>query len=150
MAKMHSRAKGTSGSKKPVKKIPSWSPYQGKEVEKLIIKYAKAGHHASEIGIILRDMYGIGNVKAVAGKSISRLLEENNLSKKLPEDLLALITKLIAVKTHAEKNRQDKTAGRGILLTTSKIRRIVKYYQRVGRLPENWKLDLERLKMYLE
>ena len=42
MAKMHSRARGKSGSTKPLKKVPSWAPYKGPDVEKLIVKYAKA------------------------------------------------------------------------------------------------------------
>ena len=52
MAKMHSRARGKSGSTKPVKKIPSWAPYKGPDVEKLIVKYSKAGKNTSEIGKI--------------------------------------------------------------------------------------------------
>lgn len=147
---MHSRAKGKSGSKKPIKKIPSWAPYQGKEVEKLIIKYAKAGKTSSEIGMILRDSYGINSIKAVAQKSVSAILEENKLVKKLPEDIVNLIKKMIIINQHLEKNHLDQTAKRGLSLTYSKLRRLIKYYKRTKKLPENWSLDVERLKMYLE
>ena len=150
MAKMHSRARGRSGSKRPVKKIPSWAPYKDKEVEKLVLKYAKAGKSTSEIGIILRDAYGINSIKALTGKSVSAIFTENNLSKKLPEDILNLIKKMISIRQHLEKNKQDKAAGRGLGLTDSKIRRLVKYYKRIGRLPSDWALDTDRLKMYLE
>ncbi|MFH1276717.1 MAG: 30S ribosomal protein S15 [Candidatus Woesearchaeota archaeon] len=150
MARMHSRARGKSGSNKPIKKIPSWAPYKGKEVEKLVIKFAKAGNTASEIGMILRDTYGINSVKALAEKSVSKILAENSLEKKIPEDMMNLIKKLIEVKTHIEKNRQDQTAKRGLILTSSKIRRLTKYYKNTGKLPQDWKLDLDRLKMYLE
>ena len=150
MARMHSRAKGKSGSKTPLKKIPSWAPYKGKEVEKLIQKFAKAGKSTSEIGVILRDSYGINSVKAVAGKKITAILEESKISKELPEDILALIRKLIGVKQHLEKNKQDQTAKRGLLLTTSKIRRLTSYYKKSKRLAADWELDMDRLKIYLE
>lgn len=150
MARMHSRAKGNSGSKKPLKKVPSWAPYKGKDVEKLVVKYAKAEKSSSEIGIILRDNYGINSVKALTGKKVSAILEENKLNKELPEDLLNLIKKVVEIKRHLEKNKQDETAKRGLLLTTSKIRRLTKYYQDTKKLPADWKLDMDRLKIYIE
>ncbi len=150
MARMHSRAKGKSGSKKPLKHIPAWTPYQGKEVEKLVVKYAKAGKTTAEIGLLLRDSYGINSVKALAGKKIGSILEENKVRRKLPEEVTALIRRMIGIKAHLEKNRHDQTAKRGLLLTDSKIRRLVKYYKSSGRLAADWTLDHEKLKMYLE
>ncbi len=150
MARMHSRKRGKSGSKKPVKKIPSWAPFKEKEVEKLIVKYSKAGKTTSEVGMILRDSYGIHNVKALTGKSISAVTHENKLGKALPEDILSLISRMIAIKQHLEKNKQDKTALRGLQLTEAKIRRLVKYYKRSGKLALDWQFDTDRLKMYLE
>ena len=147
---MHSSSKGKSGSTKPMKKIPSWAPYKDTEVEKLILKYAKAGKSSSEIGLTLRDAYGIHNIKALTGKSIGTFLAENKVTKKLPEDLLNLIKRMINIRRHLEKNKQDQTAKRGLLLTNSKLKRLVKYYKRSKKLPEDWKLDQEKLKMYLE
>ena len=150
MARMHSRDKGKSGSSKPIKKVPSWAPYQGKEAEKLVLKYTKAEKSSSEIGSILRDSYGIPSVKALTGKTVTKILEENKLTKSLPEDLLNLIKKLVHIQQHFEKNRQDMTAKRGYELTTSKIRRLVKYYKKSKKLAADWKLDTKRLKIYLE
>jgi len=59
-----------------------------------------------------------------------------------------LIKKLIDVKTHFEKNKQDMTSKRGVLLTSSKIRRLVKYYTRSGRVAKDFNVDMNRLKMY--
>lgn len=148
MARMHSRDKGKSGSSKPAKRVPTWAPFKGKEVEKLVLKYAKAGKDSSEIGMILRDSYGINSVKALTEKKIGQILKENNLQPELPEDLLNLIKKLIDVKTHFEKNKQDMTSKRGVLLTSSKIRRLVKYYTRSGRVAKDFNVDMNRLKMY--
>ncbi|PIN76689.1 30S ribosomal protein S15 [Candidatus Woesearchaeota archaeon CG10_big_fil_rev_8_21_14_0_10_36_11] len=150
MARMHSRDKGKSGSSRPAHKVPSWASYKGKEVEKLVIKYAKSDKSASEIGMILRDTYGIQSVKVLTEKSVSQILAENGLAKQLPEDLLNLIKKLIAVKQHLEKNIHDKTSKRGYQLTISKIRRLVKYYKKSNKLSVDWNLDVDRLKMYLE
>ncbi len=147
---MYSRDRGISGSTTPIKKIPSWMRYKGKEIEKLIIKLAKGGNTPSEIGMVLRDTYGIHSVKAVSKKSISETLDENKLLKEIPEDLMALIKKFIEVKKHLEKNRQDKTAKRGLQLTDSKIRRLVKYYKKTKKLPADWKFEAEKVKMYVE
>ena len=150
MARMHSRDKGKSGSKKPLKKVPSWAQYKGSDVEKLVVKYAKSGKSTSEIGMILRDTYGINSIKALTKKKVSKILEEKELSKELPEDMLNLIKKMIDIKQHREKNKQDQTAKRGLLLTSSKIRRLTKYYKSTKKLPADWKLDMNRLKIYVE
>src|SRR3989344_6965959 len=141
MARMHSRRKGKSGSKVPPKRIPSWALYKGKEVEKLIQKYGKAGKSTSEIGMILRYSYGINSIKALTGKKVNAILKEQGITRALPEDLLALIKKLITIKTHSEQNRQDQTAKRGFILTSSKIRRLVKYYKRSKVLDPEWSLN---------
>ena len=150
VARMHSGSKGKSGSTKPLKKAHSWAPYKKKEVEKLVIKYSKMGKSSSEIGAILRDSYGIHSVKNLADQKITAILKDNNLSKELPEDLLNLIKKMISLKQHQEKNNHDQVAKRGVLLTSSKIRRLIKYYQKTNKLPEDWKFDPNRLKMYIE
>ena len=51
---------------------------------------------------------------------------------------------------HMTKNHKDTTALRGIQLTESKIKRLVKYYKRSGRLPEDWKYEPDKIRLYLE
>ena len=150
MARMHSRARGKSGSTKPMKKVPGWAPYKGGDVEKLILKFSKAGKSTSEIGLLLRDSYGVGSIKAATGKKTSEILEEKGLAKEIPEDLRNLIKKMVYIQRHMEKNKHDETAKRGLLLTNSKIRRLVKYYKRTERMPAEWKVNMDRLKVYLE
>ena len=71
MARMHSRKKGKSGSKKPLKKVKKvWLRYSDKEVEQLIIKLAKQGNTQSKIGIMLRDTYGVPDVKIILNKKL--------------------------------------------------------------------------------
>ena len=150
MARMHSGARGKSGSKRPAKHVPAWAQYKEKEVEKLVVKYAKAEKAPSEIGMILRDSYGINSIKAATSKKVTRILAENKLTAKLPEDMMALIKKLILLQQHLQTNKLDQSAKRGVILTTSKLWRLTKYYQGTGRLPQEWKLETDRLKMYLE
>jgi small subunit ribosomal protein S15 len=151
MARRYSGAKGKSGSKKPAHKaVPSWMNYKPKEVEKLVVKLAKAGKTTSQIGLHLRDTYGIPSVKIATKKSVSRVLKENKLEKPIPDDLMALIKKSIYLRKHLEKNKKDQASKRGLGLTDSKIRRLVKYYKKTGRLPEDWKFHPERVKMYVE
>lgn len=151
MARMYSRKRGKSGSKKPVKKTkPVWLRYGSKETEQLVIKLAKSGKTASEIGIILRDSYGVPSVKVITGKTLTKIIEENKLAPKLPYDILALIKREISIMKHIDANKKDMTAHRGLIITDSKIRKLVKYYQRVGRIPAEWKYDRKNAKMLLE
>jgi len=151
MARMHSRKKGKHGSKRPAKKTaPSWLLYDAKKAELLIAKLAKDGKTPSQIGILLRDAYGIPSVSALCGKSITEILKDKNLVQEVPEDLTALFRKYAAVRKHIEANKHDETAARGLLLTDSKIKRLVKYYKRAGRIPETWKFDAERIGFFGE
>ena len=66
---MYSRKKGKSGSTKPIKKAKkTWIRYSGKEIEQLVVKLAKAGNSMSKIGVILRDTYGVPDVKLIPSK----------------------------------------------------------------------------------
>jgi len=148
MARMHSRKKGKSGSTRPSeRKKQTWVKYNAKEVESLVTKLAKQEKTASEIGLILRDSYGIPDVKVITDKKITQILEENKLNSNIPEDLLNLIKKHINLTSHRESNKQDKTANRGLQLTESKINRLVKYYKNTGKLPKDWKFDRSKAKL---
>lgn len=148
---MHSRAKGKSGSTKPIKKqTPNWLKYSAKEAELLVVKYAKDEKKPSQIGIYLRDQYGIPDIKTVTGKSITQILKEKNIKQELPEDLLALIKKSVLLKKHLENNKKDMSAKRGIQLTDSKIRRLAKYYKTKGILESKWRYNAEQFKMYAQ
>ncbi len=145
---MHSRARGKSGSKKPLQPSkPSWIRYKAKEAELLIVKLAKEGKKSSEIGIILRDVYGIPSIKTLNNKRINELLKEKNLVHEVPEDVSFLIKKSIMLRKHLEKNKNDMNAVRGLCLTESKIKRLVKYYKKTERLSESWKYSPQDVKM---
>ena len=151
MARMHSRAKGRSGSKKPpVKIVPKWVKYSKKEVQDLIVKLAKEGHSSAAIGLILRDQYGIPDVKAITNKRISQILKEKGLYPEIPEDLLNLMKRAVRLRKHLEKHKKDLHSRRGLQNMESKIRRLAKYYIREGMLPKNWKYDPEKAKILVQ
>ncbi|NQU98173.1 30S ribosomal protein S15 [Candidatus Woesearchaeota archaeon] len=151
MARMHSRKRGVSGSTRPARKqSPSWVKYKTKEVELLIVKYSKEGLTPSKVGIRLRDIYGIPDIKLITKRSITEILKERKLQKDIPEDMMALIKKSIFVRKHLEENKHDQPAKRGLTLTDSKIHRLSKYYKKTGRLPTDWKFDPKRASFYLE
>lgn len=151
MARMYSRAKGKSKSVKPLRKTTqAWLRYKDKEVELLITKLSKEGKTASEIGLVLRDSYGIPSVKQVTGKRVTEILQDKSLAKEIPEDLLCLIKKTIMLSKHIEKNKKDESARHGLNITESKIKKLVKYYKRTKKLPMDWKYDPERVKIFVE
>ena len=151
MARMHSRDKGKSGSKKPIKKtVPSWVRYKSNEVVLLVTKLAKEGNTASKIGLILRDMYGIPDVATITKKNILQILKEKDLGSEIPDDLSALIKKGVMIRKHLETNKKDEPAKRGLTLTESKILRLVKYYKRTGVLPDFWKYDSSKASLLVQ
>ena len=118
MARMHSRDKGKSKSYKPLNKdVSSWMTFKPKEIEMLIVKLAKSGESTSKIGLQLRDLYGIPDVKSAIDKTITKVLEEKDLMGEIPEDLMNLLKKEVFVRKHMEKNNHDMDAKRGLNLT---------------------------------
>jgi len=148
---MYSRKKGKSGSTKPIntKKL-TWLRYTNKEVEHFITKLAKEGKTSSQIGLILRDTYGVPDVKSTLKKKITIILKEKGLAKKLPEELTNLIKKQIKIMKHLETNKKDQPSKRGLTLTESKINKLVRYYKKSGKLPQDWKYDSKKAKLLIE
>ncbi|MEM2388198.1 MAG: 30S ribosomal protein S15 [Candidatus Thermoplasmatota archaeon] len=138
MARMHARRKGKSGSKRPMERIhPEWS-LRPNEIEELIVKMAEEGKEASTIGLILRDVYGVPDVKAALGKRITDVLEEHKILPPIPEDLANLLAKRENLKKHLQEHKKDLHNLRRMHLIEAKINRLVNYYKREGRIPADW------------
>jgi|ETNmetMinimDraft_2_1059921.scaffolds.fasta_scaffold34907_2 small subunit ribosomal protein S15 len=151
MARMHSRKKGKSSSTKPLEtKKSTWQRYDKKEATLLVVKLAKEQKTPSQIGLILRDSYGIPDIKKITDKSITQILKDEKLSQKIPEDVVSLIKRAIQIMKHLETNKKDQPSVRGLQLTESKIRRLAKYYKTKGRLPEDWRYTKAQAKLLIE
>jgi len=144
MSRMHSSRKGKASSHKPhVSESPRWVQAQKKEVEEAVTGMGKMGKRAAQIGLSLRDQYGVPDVHLLTGKSINQILNEASVRMPLPEDLAALIERAKNVAKHLGENRKDESSRRGLQLIESKIRRLSKYYIREGIIPSDWKYSSE-------
>lgn len=144
MARMHSRKRGKSASRKPVAPFHGWLQLSKEEIISVIEKLVKEGRTEAEIGLILRDQYGVPDAKTVFGKKLSKILEEKKLSPKYPPDLIDLIKKAVNLRKHLAANPRDKLNKAKLVCTESKIRRLVKYYRKTRKLARDWKYEPEK------
>jgi small subunit ribosomal protein S15 len=144
MARMHSRKKGKAKSHKPKdSSAKSWVRVDEKQIAAVVEKLFKEGRNEAEIGLILRDQYGVPGVKAVLGKSLSALLRELKLKREYPSDLIDLIKRAVNLRKHLAGNKRDIHNKVKLMHVESKIKRLVKYYQG-KKLPKDWKYDPEQ------
>ncbi|MCC7570880.1 30S ribosomal protein S15 [Candidatus Micrarchaeota archaeon] len=142
MARMHTRKRGQSGSRKPnIKVPPEWVQYSPKEVESMVVKLSKEGNSPAMIGMILRDQYGVPDVKLICKKTLTELLKKNGIKTEIPEDLLNLIKKAVKMRRHLTDNTRDTSNKTKLIFVESKIRRLGKYYAKNGYLPAKWRYD---------
>lgn len=141
---MHNDGRGSSGSNKPVtKKNPRWVDYSEDEVVDLVVKLRKDGKDPSQIGMALRDQYGIPSVKQVTDRKITEILEEEGFAPDMPEDLKNLVDKAESIQDHIEENQKDEEAIRQLELTEAKIRKIASYHREEDNIPQDWKYERE-------
>jgi len=151
MARMHARRRGKSCSVRPYRKeAPAWSNTDIKAIEKVIIDLRKEGASSSRIGLILRDRYGVPDIKALTGgKRIGDILRNNKMESEIPEDLRDLMKKALGLRKHLSENEKDLHNKRQLHLMESKIRRLVRYYERSRRLPAGWTYKPENTEILL-
>ncbi|KXB00536.1 30S ribosomal protein S15 [candidate division MSBL1 archaeon SCGC-AAA261G05] len=109
------------------------------EVEELVKELAREGNSPSEIGLILRDQYGVPSVKEATGKKMSEILKSIGESPEVPEDLMSLLSKAVDLHDHLERNPRDSRTKRSLEELESRIHELTKYYKKKGRLPEAWR-----------
>jgi small subunit ribosomal protein S15 len=136
---MHARRRGKSCSVRPYRKqAPAWSNTDPAAITKIILELRKDGASSAKIGLVLRDRYGVPDVKLATGKRIGTILRENKVATEIPEDLRDLMTKALGLRKHLSENKKDLHNKRQLQLMESKIRRLVRYYTGSKRLPEGW------------
>ena len=139
MARMHARRRGKSCSVRPYRKqAPAWSNTDAKAITKVILDLRKEGASSSKIGLVLRDSYGVPDVKLALGKRIGDVLKENKVASEIPEDLRDLMIKALGLRKHLGENKKDLHNKRQLNLTESKIRRLVRYYRGTKKLPKEF------------
>ncbi|MCL4330021.1 MAG: 30S ribosomal protein S15 [Candidatus Thermoplasmatota archaeon] len=142
MARMHSRKRGKSGSHKDYTEDPrKFVTHSDTEIVDTLVALKKDGLTKSQIGIKLRDQYGVASTKAILGKKVGEILKENGLQDQVPEDLMHLIKKYQNASRHNAINTKDRASIRSAALIMSKILRLVRYYKSNGYIPREWNLD---------
>lgn len=139
MARMHTRKRGKSKSKKPVgKSTPGWVEHPKEEIEEIVVKLSKEGHNSTEVGSILKNKHGIPSVKAISGKRVRKIMKEKGIKTEYPDDLLALIKTAVNLRDHMKANHKDLINKNALIRIESKIRRLVVYYKSKGVLDSKW------------
>jgi len=137
---MHTHRHGKSHSIRPViVRSPSWISLDSKQIEELVVKYAKDDLTSSQIGIKLRDQHAIPLVKSVTKKTVMQILEENKLKPEIPEDLNNIVKKAVGLQKHLKSNKKDFRNVRSLELIEAKVHRLSVYYKKTGQLAKNWK-----------
>ena len=129
---------------------PSWVPLSATEIEDLVAKLANDGLVSAKIGLVLRDQYGVPNVKLATGKTVTGIMKEKDVAPSLPEDLSNLMRRAIDLNVHLRDNRGDVSNKRGLNMIEAKIRRLERYYKRNGLLPADWKYSLSNAELMLK
>lgn len=140
MGRLHTHNHGKSHSIRPIDlKKPEWVKQTNEEIEALIVKYAKEGMTASQIGIKLRDQHSIPLIKPITKKTVGEILEEHDLKAEMPEDLENIVRKAIGLQKHLKANKGDRRNVRSLELIEAKVHRLSVYYKKIGRIPASWK-----------
>lgn len=140
MARIHVHTHGKSHSTRPTSKNPpSWLNQSRDQVTALVVRLSKDGMSPSEIGLKLRDEHGIPLVKPIVGKSMTKVLADNNIKFEMPEDLDMLVKKALGLQKHLKAHNSDHRNVRSLELVEAKIHRLSKYYKKTGKLPKSWR-----------
>jgi small subunit ribosomal protein S13e len=142
MVKMYSGHGGRSRSMKPYGTIPTWANVDLDEIKVEIVQMANKGISASLIGMRLRDIYGIGCAKDALGDTITVFLQKNGVLSEIPYDLECIVRKVNSIKIHLNLYPKDNSAKYRLMINSSKLYRIIRYYKRTLRIPGNWKPKL--------
>ncbi len=138
MARIHAHRKGKSHSTRPIQVNAQWINLSKDEIVNIIVSMARDGLKPSEIGLRLKDEYGIPSTKHVIGMSITEVLDKHGI-KALPEDLSNLLDRAVRLQKHLSVHRSDSNNIRSLELIEAKIHRLAKYYKREGKIPQDWK-----------
>lgn len=145
MARLHSKKKGKSGTKRPKSRTaPEWPAMKKADMEDNILKMAREGMPPAKIGLVLRDQHGVANLRAHLGMSLKAFLAKEKAAGEYPEDLLNLIRKAVRMSAHLKSSKNDVHNSVKLGHVESKIQRLVRYYSSKGMLPAGWKYDREK------
>jgi small subunit ribosomal protein S15 len=140
MSRIHSGHKGRAGSHRPYPLTkPEWVTTTPEELVTQAVQLSKTGLSSAQVGLHLRDGYGVPSARAVTGKRLGALLRDSGISPEIPDDLQALLKRVVHLQRHLETHPKDLSNQRGLSLMESRIRRLARYYRQRKRIPETWR-----------
>ncbi len=151
MARLHSKRKGKSGTKRPKGgDAPEWTSMKKAEIEEAVLKMAREGVPTAKIGLIMRDQHGVPNLRAQLGVTLREFLRKEKAAGEYPDDLLNLIRKAVRMSEHIKGSKNDVHNKVKLLHVESKIHRLVKYYSGKGMIPSGWRYDREKASLLVK
>jgi len=140
VSRIHSGRKGRAGSHRPYPLArPEWVSIAPEEVATQAVQLAKGGRSAAQVGLALRDGLGVPSSRVVTGKRLTTLLAEAGVKPEVPDDLQALLRRVVHLQRHLATHPTDLANRRGLTLMESRIRRLARYYRQRRRIPEGWR-----------
>jgi len=111
---------------------------------------AKGGLSAAQVGQNLRDSFGVPSARAVTGQRLGTILAGAGVRPEIPDDLQALLKRVVHLQRHLEAHPKDLANRRGLNLMESRIRRLARYYRQRHRIPENWRYSARGAALQVE
>jgi len=105
-------------------KKPTWVKMKEPELKKIIVELSEK-HSPSQIGLVLRDQYGIPTTK-VFGKKLKAYMKELGIERN--EDLENAEKKVDKIKEHTKNNITDKHAKHKLQHAQSRLNITRKYF----------------------
>jgi len=140
MSRIHSGHKGRAGSHRPYPLTkPAWVTVSRDELVGQVVQLSKTGLSAAQVGLTLRDGYGVPSSRSVTGQRLGTLLKESGVAPEIPDDLQALLKRVVHLQRHLEAHPKDLSNRRGLTLMESRIRRLARYYRQRKRIPDTWR-----------
>lgn len=130
--------------------VPHWLNYTPEEVEKMIVNKYQRGATKSQIGLALRDQYGIPSVKDLTKSNIGKILKSREIKEELPEDLVALYKKAVKLHMHLDKEKKDKHSKRSLVILENRIKKLINYYKSRKTLQKNYEYSLENARLVVK
>ena len=103
---------------------PTWVKMKEPELKKVILELSEK-YAPSQIGIVLRDQYGIPTTK-VFGKKLKAYMVELGIDRN--EDLENAEKKVVGLKEHLKENITDRSAKHKLQHAQSRLNIIKKYF----------------------
>ena len=105
---------------------PAWLKLKEPELKKIIAELAEK-HSPSQIGMILRDQYGVPSTK-LYGKKLKQYLKEAGIERN--EDLEAVEKKFNKIKEHLKTNITDRKAKHKMQKAQSRLNKLRRYFKK--------------------